>query len=271
MILPPFAAPIGFKDSLLPPASGETLWFIFSKDQLLIAEDRKTLPFHHNFSLQRTLYLGTLRNKHLFTGEVDSQDKAPSGWLWTSLRLLHTLLDEENYAVAGRALQLIHWDRTNQFCGFCGNITFSRQNERCRECKSCGQLAYPKLMPAIMALVKKDEKILLARSPHFPQNVYSVLAGFVDPGETLEQCVAREVLEEVGIKVKNVRYFGSQPWPFSYSLMVGFTCEWLAGEIKIDSCEIEDAAWFDSFHLPQLPQPLSLAYILIDAQLNRKN
>lgn len=270
MILPPFAAPQHFKDALHPPDNAEGVWFIFSKDQILISEDRKNLPLHHDFISQRTFYLGTMRNKHLFAAEVEPEEKAPSGWQWSHLRPLHAVLDEENYAIAGRALQLIHWDRTNKFCGGCGKTTFTRQNERCRECAACGQLAYPKLAPAIMVLVKRDKKVLLARSPHFPGKSYSVLAGFVDPGETLEQCVAREVLEEVGIKVKNIQYFSSQPWPFSYSLMIGFTCEWLEGEIRIDPSEIEAADWFTGSDLPELPPRISLAHMLIDSYQNAK-
>lgn len=270
MLLPPFASPQTFKDALSPPADAEGLWFIFSKDQLLVSDNKKKLPICHDYPLQRTIYLGTAGNNHLFAAEIQPENNPPSGWHWSSLRSLYTVLDEENYAIAGRALQLIHWDRTNKFCGRCGNTTSLRPNERCLECTSCGQLSYPKLAPAIMALVKKDNKILLARSPQFPGKAYSVLSGFVDPGETLEQCVAREVLEEVGIRVKNIQYFGSQPWPFSYSLMIGFTCEWLEGEIQINPSEIEAADWFDASSLPELPPRISLSRMLIDTYLNGK-
>jgi NAD+ diphosphatase len=208
--------------------------------------------------------MGTLNDKHLFAAEVEAIE-APVGWSWMHLRFLHMVLPDALYAMAGRALQLIHWDRSHKHCGRCGHLTFIRTNERCRECSSCGQLAYPKMAPAVLALIKRDDKILLARSPHFPEKFYSVLAGFVDPGETLEQCVSREVLEEVGLKVKNIRYFGSQPWPLSHSLMIAFTCDWEAGEIQIDPAEIEHAAWFDRSHLPQLAPPISLARMLIDS------
>jgi len=183
------------------------------------------------------------------------------------MRELHGILGEEQFAIAGRAYQLIHWDRTNQYCGGCGAVTVHREKERCRECSSCKQLSYPKMAPAIMALVKKNDQILLARGPQFPQNFFSVLAGYVDPGETLEQCVAREVAEEVGIQVKNVQYFGSQPSPFSQALMVGFICDWAAGEIEIDPVEIEVAAWFEKSGLPQLPPHLSLSRMMIDSIL----
>ena len=143
----------------------------------------------------------------------------------------------------------------------------SRQHERCRECNACRQLFYPKLAPVVMVLIKKDDKILLARSPNFPGQSYSVLAGFVDPGETLEQCVIREVYEEVGMQVKNIKYFQSQPWPFSHSLIIGFTCEWLDGEIRIDPQEIEAANWFDLSNMPELPPKLSLARTLIASHM----
>lgn len=267
MIFPPLAAPRDFTNGLHFPDTEEGLWFIFSEDKLLVSKDGKRLPHNHNFVLLRTLYLGTLRNKHVFAGELMHEDNIPAEWTWSHLKPLYLILDEEAYAIAGRALQLVHWNRTTQFCGYCGNPTRHRQNERCRECKTCGQLFYPKLAPVAMALIKKEEKILLARSPHLPGKTYSVLAGFVEPGETLEQCVAREVYEEAGIKVQNIHYFHSQPWPFSHSLIIGFTCDWLEGEIKINPQEIEEADWFGASNLPDLPPKLSLAYMLINSHI----
>jgi NAD+ diphosphatase len=268
MILPPFAVPQNFKDGLRPEGQKEAYWYIFSGDRLLVSENNKSIPSQHDLDLQRSLYLGTWRERHLFAGEVKKECSAPPGWSFFPLRLLYGALSEEDFAIAGRAMQLLDWDRAHQFCGCCGIQTFVREDERCRECPSCNRLAYPKMAPAIMALVKQERKILLARGPHFPEKFYSVLAGYVDPGETLEQCVVREVFEEVGIKVKNVCYFGSQPWPFSYSLMIGFTCEWEQGEINLDQTELEDAGWFDKTNLPQLPLQMSLARHLIDAGLN---
>lgn len=269
MMLPPFSTPDGFKSAVHAPADlGESYWFIFSNNRLLIGDDKRRLPTRLDCVLQRVLYLGTFEGKHLFAGEAQAGIEPPSGWIWAPIRPLHATLNKAEYAIAGRAMQLIHWDRSNQYCGYCGNPTFSREYERCRECKSCGQLAYPKLSMAILALVSRGDQILLARSPHFPEPFYSTLAGFVDPGETLEQCVIREVLEEVGIKVKNMRYFGSQPWPLSHSIMIGFSCEWEEGIIQIDPAEIEDAAWFDLTNLPQLPPLYSLSRLLIDEFVN---
>ncbi len=264
----PFSSPEFFIGKLRHQEEKEVHWFIFAGDELLVSTDKTEIPSEHSFSLLRSLYIGTLKNKHLFACDVENGSPAPQGWAWIKLKDLHNILNADHYSVAGRALQLVEWDRTHTYCGCCGSLTFQRKEERCKECPSCGHLAYPKIAPAIMALVRKGNQILLARSPHFPEKMYSVLAGFVDPGETLEQCVVREVFEEVGIKVKNVSYFGSQPWPFSRSLMIGFTCDWEEGEICIDPLEIEDAAWFDQDHLPDIPTSLSLARSLIDSMSN---
>lgn len=268
MVNIPFASPISFVNALHPSIEGESRWFIFSEDKLLMTDTRQGIPDRTCFPLKRNLYMGTLAGQHLFAAEVEQIQQIPSGCLWKSLRTLYGVLSDEYYAIAGRAMQLLGWDRAHKYCGTCGKDTFIRETERCRECPSCGYLAYPKLAPAVMALVRKDHKILLARGPHFPEKFYSVLAGYVDPGETLEQCISREVFEEVGVKVKNIRYFGSQPWPFSQSFMIAFTCDWEDGEISIDPMELTHADWFDHADLPQLPPPLSISRILIDAHLN---
>jgi len=270
MTIPPFAAPQGFTSALYPQDERNSYWFIFSGDKLLIGNDQKSLPSEHFLSLKRTIYIGTLDNRHLFAGEAENKELTPQGWLWTNLRTLYGVINDEYYAIAGRAKQLIDWDRSHAYCGCCGKETFIRKAERCRECASCGYLAYPKLAPAVIALVRKDQKILLARSAHFPEKFYSAIAGFAEPGETLEQCVAREVLEEVGLKVKNICYFGSQPWPFSSALMIAFTCDWLSGDINIDPIELEHADWFDPMNLPQLPPLFSISRVIIDAHLPQK-
>jgi len=266
----PFTTPESFKDGLKPEDEKKELWFIFSNEQLLVGKDLQELPSQCVFSLAQSLFVGTLGEYHLFAAEVQDITLSESSlsWQWSSLRQLYGVLKEEHYACAGRALQLLHWHRRHALCGACGASTFMRTHERCLECTICGELFYPQLAPAIMALVKKGSHILLARGAHFPGKMYSVLAGYVDPGETLEQCVAREVLEEVGLHVKNICYFGSQPWPFSRSLMIGFTCEWESGEICRDPIEIEAADFFALDNLPELPSTLSLARIMIDAVLS---
>jgi NAD+ diphosphatase len=166
-------------------------------------------------------------------------------------------------ALAGRAAQVLEWDRTHRFCGVCGTPTERLAHERSRRCPSCGHTAYPRISPAMMALVWRPGELLLARAPHFIPGMYSALAGFVEPGETLEECVAREVAEEVGVRVKNLRYFGSQSWPFPHSLMVAFTAEWDGGEIVPQPDEIEDAGWYPFDALPGIPPRFSIAGYLI--------
>jgi len=178
---------------------------------------------------------------------------------------LFSALDDAQFALAGRALQIVEWDRTHQFCGACAAATMARTSERSRECPGCGLVVYPRLAPAVMGLVRRERQLLLARSPRFPEGMYSALAGFVEPGETLEQCLEREVYEEAGIKVRNVRYFASQPWPFPHSLMLAFFADYDSGDLRVDGTEIEDARWFDIEDLPRLPARISIARRLIDA------
>ena len=181
------------------------------------------------------------------------------------LRTLFSVLDDAHFALAGRALQLVDWDRNHQFCGRCGNRTEPHREERVRLCPACKLSAYPRVAPAVMALVRRGSQVLLARSPHFPPGMYSALAGFVEPGESLEQCLAREVAEEVGVEVARPRYVASQSWPFPHSMMIAFVCEWQSGEIRPQDGEIEAANWFEVLQLPKLPSKISIARGLIDA------
>jgi NAD+ diphosphatase len=173
------------------------------------------------------------------------------------------------FTLAGRAFQIMDWDRTHLYCGHCGTPTTLKTGERARQCPKCGQTHYPRIAPAVMALVQRGDQLLLARSPHFAPGMHSALAGFVEPGESLEQCLVREVKEEVGVDVTNLRYFSSQPWPFPHSLMIAFNCDWTGGEIVPDPTEIEAAGWFDLDHLPVLPNKISIARRLIDATIAR--
>ncbi len=213
----------------------------------------------------RTLYLGRLAGVDCWAAEVDASAGAPQGMSWEGLRTLFSVLDDAQFALAGRALQLVDWDRTHQYCGRCGAPTEPKREERVRICPACKLAAYPRVAPAVMALVKRGKQILLARSPHFPPGMYSALAGFAEPGESLEQCLAREVAEEVGVQISNIRYFASQSWPFPHSLMIAFVCEWQSGEIRPQAAEIDDAKWFEVLQLPKLPSKISIARRLIDA------
>ncbi len=234
------------------------MWFLFSAQQLLVSEDAMHLPTEACLPLIRSLVLDDSHH----VGEAQELP-APKGWIWKNLRQLYSIFSEEQYALAGKALQLINWDRTHTYCGQCGHQTIPSEKERCRMCPSCDYVAYPKVAPVVMGLIQKEGKILLARHAEGP--FHSVLAGFVEPQESLEQALHREVLEEVGLHIQNLRYFGSQPWPFSNSLIVAFTCDWKAGEIVIDGQEILEADWFEVANLPPLPSELSIARQLIDS------
>lgn len=175
---------------------------------------------------------------------------------------------EVEWAIAGRAVQIAEWARTHRFCGRCATPNEASTTDRSMRCPSCGLLAYPRLAPAMITLVTRGEgaasEALLARGVQFRAPMYSCLAGFVEPGESLEQAVVREVAEEVGVAIGNVCYQASQPWPFPHSLMIGFRAEWVAGEIEIDPTEIVDAQWFRRDQLPPIPPRISIARRLID-------
>jgi NAD+ diphosphatase len=250
--------------------------FLFQGSQLLVhrEEGQASVPFvadPRELGLEplRTQYLGTLGGRHCYSAECAAGAPAPDGYAWSGLRALFGLLDDVLFALAGRAFQIIDWDRSHQYCGRCGTPTVVKSGERARQCPNCGQIHYPRIAPAVMALVQRRDELLLARSPHFVPGMHSALAGFVEPGESLEQCLVREVKEEVGVEVANLRYFSSQSWPFPHSLMIAFNCDWAAGEITPDPTEIEAAGWFSLKNLPILPNKISVARRLIDATITR--
>src|SRR6478735_4641490 len=180
-------------------------------------------------------------------------------------------VSEDEWIAAGRAVQIAEWARTHRFCGRCGTPTTPQAHERAMKCPSCGLLNYPRLAPAMITLVTRGEgdeqEALLAQGVQFRGPMYSCLAGFVEPGETLEGAVIREVREEVGVEVDDVRYQSSQPWPFPHSLMIGFRARWASGDIECDPTEIVDAKWFRRDELPNIPPKISIARKLIDGWL----
>ncbi len=252
-------------------------WFIFQESKLLIYQSPEsvTLPFLIDLNklgliMIRQNYLGQLDHRLCYAAELAEGTIPPAGMVFEGLRQVYGRLDEDLFWVAARAVQIIDWDRTHQFCGRCGVPLRTKTGERAKECPQCGLLHFPRLAPAIIVLVERGNQLLLARSRHFMPGMYSVLAGFVEPGESLEEAVVREVKEEVGIAIKNIKYFGSQPWPFPHSLMIGFTATYASGEISLDDKEIEDAGWFTSDNLPRIPGKISIARKLIDGFLAKR-
>ena len=194
-------------------------------------------------------------------------DDPSTDYEWRGLRSLFGVLPDSQVGLASRAMQLAEWTRTHRHCGCCGTPMQRQPGERAMQCPSCGFTAYPRIAPAMMVLVRRDNKILLARAPHFVPGMYSALAGFVEAGESLEECVHREVREEVGIEVTNLRYFRSQSWPFPHSLMLAFVADHASGELEPNPAEITDARWFGLDELPKLPGNFSISRALIDSVL----
>lgn len=218
----------------------------------------------------RVQYLGHRGTTACYAVEVDPGTALPDGWHYAGVRELFGRVPDEELAIAALAVQIIDFDRTTKFCGRCGAKTRQLRTERAKFCSDCNLLTYPRLSPSIIVLIEKGDQVLLARSPNFPPGLHGLIAGFVEPGENLEHAIHREVGEEVGITVKNIRYFGSEPWPFPHSFMIGFMADYAAGEITIDNKEIVSAGWFGRDNLPLIPSPLSISRALIDAWMNRK-
>lgn len=207
------------------------------------------------------LFIGSLDGRPVFAAGTET---VPDDLTPVPLRDLFGTVGDEELGIAGRAVQYVDFDRTHRHCGRCGAATLKKEDEIARVCPSCGLIVYPRLSPAVIVRVTDGDAILLARSPHFPAGRYSVVAGFVEPGENVEHAAQREVMEETGVAITHLRYFGSQPWPFPHSLMIGFTADYAGGEVCPDGLEVEDAGWFTADALPDLPGPASIARALIE-------
>ena len=266
----------------MKPFLNETIpsyWFIFRENLLLVEllDDSACIPFNSNLSefnmsleLKQPIYFGTFDNIPCYFFEASNDLEIPKKMSFQSIRNLYGLLNEDLLWVAGRAFQLLVWDKNSQYCGRCGTPTEIMFDERAKKCPECSLLVFPRISPAIIVGIidQKKKRILLANGRRFPARFYSVLAGFVEPGETLEECVRREIKEEIGIEVENIRYFSSQSWPFPDSLMIGFLADYSSGEINIDQTEIRNADWFTPENLPLIPGKISIARKIIDWFVN---
>jgi NAD+ diphosphatase len=246
--------------------------FIFSSSKILITDNScdPSIPTSSDFDGREILfasrqYLGELDGYPCYCLDMDDKFIAPANMVFKELRGLLGQLPHDIFLLAGRAFQIVNWNRMNKFCGKCGKLTEQKQDEMAKFCPSCQSVYYPRISPAVIVAVIHDDKILLAHNKSFIPNRFSVIAGFVEPGETFEDCINREIKEEVGIRVKNIRYFGSQPWPFPDSLMVGFIAEYESGEINVDGQEIDAADWFGKDNLPLRPTKDTIAGQLIEA------
>jgi NAD+ diphosphatase len=247
--------------------------FLFRGDELLLREDDLTLPEAGlcealGLPPEKLHAVGILHDRYCHAAWLDGGTQPPAGFSFRKLRSLFGVWEDEMVALAGRAYQIAEWERTHRFCGACGTPAMFLDHERCAKCPSCSMVAYPRISPAMMVLVRKENAILLARHAVSPTNRYSALAGFLEAGESIEEAVHREVFEEVRLKVANLRYFGSQSWPFPHSLMIAFTADHAGGDIRVDPNEIAEARWFGPGDaLPEIAPEFSIAGKLIRTNL----
>lgn len=260
--------------------AGEVVCCLFQGSRLLVARGADGLPQLPQLDaaacglpLKSAQYLGRLEGRHCYGLHLPPQAKLPGGLELLGLRALILEGNDLASALAGQAFQLLEWERTHRFCGSCGAPTTPHAADRAVECAECRIVCYPRISPVMMALVHRGNgasgELLLTRKPNYAPGRYTVVAGFVEAGESLEQCLAREVKEEIGVDIREPRYFGSQPWPFPNSLIMAFSAEWAGGEVDPDPAELEDAQWFSIDALPELPEPVHISRQLIDDTIAR--
>lgn len=258
-------------DNKPPRASEDELHIVFQGGQLLSDMRSRTGCLLAQEQVQRggwtelrRQFLGYWGGRPCYVLEIAALDQ-PDPLQYQKGNLYHILgrVDDQLFALAGRASQLLDWERDHRFCGRCGNQMGVDTQERAMRCEPCRVINYPRIAPCVIVLVTRGEELLLARNANFPQPMYSTLAGFIEAGETAEQTLHREVQEEVGVDVTNLRYFQSQSWPFPNQLMLGFFAEYAGGEIVCDLTEIADARWFHYSELPMIPPVSSISGQLI--------
>lgn len=248
---------------------------VLSKFNLLYEEKynkvlfaKKELPLDYETLKEKFIYLGQLNGTDVYAIELSSFSKKETDYIHA--RNLLDKIDPNLHSVVFRSLQLSNWDRTSQHCGCCGNKTNLSEKEFVKTCSKCNNLMFPQYSPAVIVRVTRGNEILLGRSYNFEKGMYSTLAGFVESGELCQDAVRREIKEEVGINIKNIKYHSDQPWPFPNSLMIAFTAEYESGELNTDKNELEDAQWFRFDNLPSLPIKSSISYQLIDEFVQSK-
>ena len=261
-----------FRPDQAPPSSGEPgLHIVFQRGNLvsdmrspelcLIAEEQVE---RGGWTVRRRQFLGYWQERPCYAVEIDETvELDPMQFQRGSLYQILGRVDEQLFGLAGRAAQLLAWEEEHRFCGRCGGQMEADNSERAMRCEPCGTLNYPRIAPCVIVLVTRGEELLLARNVNFPRPMYSTLAGFIEAGESVEETLVREVREEVGVDVCNLRYFQSQSWPFPNQLMLGFFADYAGGEIVCDPSEIADARWFHHRDLPLIPPAASVSGQLI--------
>jgi len=263
--------PAGFLPLIKPATTADKQTLVFHKDRLLLREEGLALPHQSELiaagiEVEGALPIGFWEGRYWQVAQAQHDSPPMPGHAYIGLRALFGVVDNGLLSVAGRAYQIAEWARTHRFCGACASPMELAAGERAMRCTSCGHLAYPRISPAMMVLIKKGNQRLLAAHANAPYKRYTALAGFLEAGESVEEAVHREVFEEVGLRVHNLKYFGSQSWPFPHSLMIAFTADYLDGEIVTDPNEISDARWFGpEDEWPTLSHTVSIASELLAA------
>lgn len=267
------ARPSKFISETQPPAGldvADALYFVCVGDDMLsISEQGVPRPITADefrwvdLEVYYKHYLGRWEGRACYA--LGATGTAPEGFAMAGLRAWLGRVEPDFFSLAGRAKQIVEWHRDHRHCGRCGAENQDHPSDRAKLCPSCGLTTYPRLSPSIIVLVRRGEEMLLARNAAWPRRMFSTLAGFVEPGESIEQTVHREVDEEVGLAVENLRYMGSQSWPFPNSLMLGFHADYRAGDIVCQDGEIAEARWFHYSQLPNVPGGTAISRWLIDA------
>ncbi|MES2077133.1 MAG: NAD(+) diphosphatase [Pseudomonadota bacterium] len=267
--------PDGFTPLIRPQQYADAITFLFYRDRLLLRGAELALPPAElvaglGLAPQRCHPLGMWQGRYCQVAWLDDDTPPGPDYAFHGLRSLFGLLDDEFVGLAGRACQLAEWSRTHQFCGACATPMGLAEGDRSYRCPACGMSAYPRISPAMMVLIRKGDAVLLAMHTASPYKRYTALAGFLEAGESIEEAVHREVHEEVGLRVHNLKYFDSQSWPFPHSLMIAFTADYLDGEIRVDQSEIADARWFGpDDEWPEMTVTVSIAAALLNAHRPR--
>ena len=260
------------------PENNNNLFIIFKDRKVLYDLDQKTFLFNssylkfENYSFE-LIGIGKKDGMNIYSVDISDhhflfEEQGYLSLVEYEIRHLFSMLSPYDLSLLGRANQLMHWIKSNKHCGYCGSIKTFSESEEALFCKCNNTMIYPTISPCVLALIYKENKILLARNALFPVGLFSALAGFIEVSETAEECVQREVFEEVSLKVKNVKYFGSQSWPFPSQLMLAYVCEYESGEINVDGKEIVEADWYDMDNLPNTPPNSTLSGTLINSYVS---
>lgn|SRR5574344_2199274 len=253
-------------------------WFVFCKTDLLVEKKENgtyTIPLQDTPPTEVKAWtnihnITPLENVEVKTYNISSPVVENNHYMMTSLRVSFDILPHDLYIKAGKCAEILYWDTNTKFCGVCGG-TMKLHTDISKRCENCGKEVWPQLATAIIVLISKGDEILLVHANNFKGNYYGLIAGFVETGEDLEEAVNREVMEETGLHIKNIRYFKSQPWPYPCGLMIGFFADYVSGNIRLQRSELGSGGWFNKDNMPAIPGKVSLARMLIDEWLKKRS